>query len=178
MTTDSLVINRPGVARAILQTPLWLTVSLIPPNLQHIIIHKLLDLGSCNSEIMFTPHHMSHVMCHVSNVMCQVSRVTWHMSPFFSSLKKKSGGARRWRVCYQRGLPSLVLLLFKLNSLAAPFVWQIIVFLLASNNLQLLQNDILKKYINNKFVHPQGAKLIIREGVRDSDNNFSVLIFH
>ena len=75
---------------------------------------------------------MSHVMCHVSRVTCHMSRVTCHLSPvtcqkmifltfnFFSSFlcKKKigqSGGASRWRVCYQRGLPRLVLYLSALK---------------------------------------------------------------
>ena len=64
--------------------------------------------------------------------MCQVSRVTCHLSPvtifylnfyliFFYKKKKpekfvkqieQRGGASWWRVCYQRGLPPLVLLAF------------------------------------------------------------------
>ena len=64
--------------------------------------------------------HMSHVTCHVSPVMCHVSHVKNIF--FYISLNKKknkkkyttknigqSGGASRWRVCYQRGLPRLVL---------------------------------------------------------------------
>ena len=62
-------------------------------------------------------------MCHVPHVMCHVSRVTCHPSPVTCQkyylnilIKKKkhsknigqSGGASRWRVCYQRGLPRLV----------------------------------------------------------------------
>ena len=67
--------------------------------------------------------HVSCVTCHVSHVTCHLSSVTCHMSnknlqifnffvSFFFCLKKKllSGGARRWRVCYQRGLPRLVFL--------------------------------------------------------------------
>ena len=41
------------------------------------------------------------VTCHMSRVRSQVSWVSW----FFFFL---SGGASRWRVCYQRGLPRLV----------------------------------------------------------------------
>ena len=73
--------------------------------------------------------HMSCVTCHMSRVTCHVSPVTCHLSPVtckkiifqhFNSLflifkfflrKQKigqSGGASRWRVCYQRGLPRLV----------------------------------------------------------------------
>ena len=70
-------------------------------------------------------------MCHVSHVTCHVSRVTCHMSKniflhFHYKKKKnknkknyttknigKSAEAYRWRVCYQRGLPRLVLESFK-----------------------------------------------------------------
>ena len=62
---------------------------------------------------MFTPHNMSHVTCGVSRVTCHMSHNTCHMSLvkyvfFFLFL---SGEAYRWRVCYQRGLPRLVLVL-------------------------------------------------------------------
>ena len=56
--------------------------------------------------------HVSHVTCHVSHVTCHMSRVTCHMSHVtchFSFLFGQSGEAYRWRVCYQRGLPRLVL---------------------------------------------------------------------
>ena len=50
-------------------------------------------------------------MCHVSCVMCHVSAVTGHLSPvryhiffFFFQIV----GAHWWRVCYQQGLPRLV----------------------------------------------------------------------
>ena len=62
--------------------------------------------------------HVSHVTCHMSHVTCHMSPVTCHMSDvkkklhffFFSNVKiiEQSGGASRWRVCYQRGLPCLV----------------------------------------------------------------------
>ena len=86
---------------------------------------------------MFTPPNVSHVTCRVSRVTCHVSRVTCHLSHvtchlspvlfyfkfliYFFSLKNKftkniyfkkirqNGGASRWMVCYQRGLPRLVL---------------------------------------------------------------------
>ena len=67
--------------------------------------------------------YVSRVMCHVSRVTCHVSPVTCQMSPVIckQNLKQKSktklsfkkigqsGGASWWRVCYQRGLPRLVL---------------------------------------------------------------------
>ena len=46
---------------------------------------------------------MSSVRCQVSRVMCQVSHVI-----FFFFFFGQSGGASRWRVCYQGGLPRLV----------------------------------------------------------------------
>ena len=69
---------------------------------------------------------LSHVIvtCNMSSVTCHLSRVTCHIKVFFynyffffffiriflASLKKirQSGGAGRWRVCYQWGLPRLV----------------------------------------------------------------------
>ena len=55
--------------------------------------------------------HVSRVTCHVSPVTCHMSHVSCHVSFFFCLRKKigQSGGASRWRVCYQRGLPRLVL---------------------------------------------------------------------
>ena len=62
-------------------------------------------------------------MCHVSCVTCHVSCVTFHVSHVachlylilfflntYISFRKnwKNGGASRWRVYYQRGLPRLV----------------------------------------------------------------------
>ena len=86
-------------------------------------------LRECSSHTMC---HVSRVTCHVSRVTCHVSRVTCHMSHVTCHMSKKmsyseeknknkklflyttknigqSGGASQWRVCYQRGLPRLVL---------------------------------------------------------------------
>ena len=62
--------------------------------------------------------HMSHVTCHMSCVTSHMSRVTCHLSHvifffyilifFYVKKNGQSGGASRWRVCYQRGLPHLV----------------------------------------------------------------------
>ena len=41
------------------------------------------------------------VICHVSCIMCHLSHVNFFIRP--------SGGASRWRVCYQRGLLRLVI---------------------------------------------------------------------
>ena len=48
--------------------------------------------------------HMSGVRCQVSGVRCQVSQGIYLIFIIFLL----SGEARRWRVCYQRGLPRLV----------------------------------------------------------------------
>ena len=72
------IVNRPDVARAVLQIPALLTDFLshtFLPNFQNIITPKLWELDSWIFERMFTPHHMSHFRSHVSNVMCQVSEV-------------------------------------------------------------------------------------------------------
>ena len=90
-------INRPGVARAVLQSASWSIHSFtewvsdpFPPNLQNIINHKPEELGSWNFERMFTPTtcHMSHVTCHVSHITCHTSRVRCHMSHFLLLLIK------------------------------------------------------------------------------------------
>ena len=63
--------------------------------------------------------HVSHVTCHVSRVTCHLSHVIFLFYIYIFFLRKKigqSGGASRWRVCYQRGLPRLV---FKASALWA-----------------------------------------------------------
>ena len=102
------IINRPGVAGAVLQTPLLLTELLaysltdpFPPNLQHIIYDNNNDNDkhpNCESkraDILreyspTTKCHMSCVICHVSCIKChvsgdkcQVSGVRCHMSDYF-----------------------------------------------------------------------------------------------
>ena len=79
------VINRPGVAVAVLQTPLSPINSIIPPNLQKIINHKLLELGTCNFVTVFTTHvcNVLHVTCHMSLATCHKSCVTCHIFFFF-----------------------------------------------------------------------------------------------
>ena len=49
--------------------------------------------------------HVLHVTCHMSCVMCHMSHVMCLLVIFFG----QSGEAYRWTVCYQRGLPRLVL---------------------------------------------------------------------
>ena len=49
---------------------------------------------------------VSGVICQVSGARCQVSGVIFFY--FINFFFGQSGGASRWRVCYQRGLPRLV----------------------------------------------------------------------
>ena len=87
------LINRPGVAGAVLQISLSLiySVILLFKYLENIITSIPLELGTWNCETMFfTPcvsyvtYHVSCVTCHVSCVTCHTSGVTWHQN----SLKK------------------------------------------------------------------------------------------
>ena len=55
--------------------------------------------------------HMSRVICQVSGVSCQVSGVKCQVSGVIIFIFfLQSGGACRWRACYQWGLPRLVFL--------------------------------------------------------------------
>ena len=49
-------------------------------NLQNITTPKTLELGTWNSEAMFTTPKESRVTCHLSSVTCQMSHVACHMS--------------------------------------------------------------------------------------------------
>ena len=54
-------------------------------------------------------YHLPRVTCHMSPVTCHLSKISKYQKSFFSLKKiEQSGGASRWRVCYQRGLPRLV----------------------------------------------------------------------
>ena len=54
---------------------------------------------------MFNPHQVSHVRCQVSGVTCN------YFIYLFLFISGQSGEASWWRVCFQRGLPSLVFFL-------------------------------------------------------------------
>ena len=54
--------------------------------------------------------HLSHVMCHLSHVIFFVGPIG--LFEIWRSAIGQSGGAVRWRVCYQRGLPRLVFIMF------------------------------------------------------------------
>ena len=78
------VITRPGVAGAVLLTPMSLINSLIngvsnpiPPDIQNTINLKPSKLGTWNFYTMFTTCHMSYITCHMS-----------HLTSFFFYIKK------------------------------------------------------------------------------------------
>ena len=53
---------------------------IFPPNLQDIIIPRLLELESLNFERIFIPYYVSHVTSHVAHVMRQMSHGTCHVA--------------------------------------------------------------------------------------------------
>ena len=55
------------------------------------------------NERRFTSPHLSCVICHMSHITCQMSHFLYYW---------QSREASRWRVCYQRGLPRLVISMF------------------------------------------------------------------
>ena len=85
-----------------------------------IICPCTVELKSLNFERTFFQHHVSHSMRPVSPVTCHLSHITFKIKCCFSSLFNKikkiiiikkiqsCGASRRWRVCYQRGLPCIV----------------------------------------------------------------------
>ena len=87
---------------------------------------------------MFTPHHVSHVMCHISYVTSHMSHVMRPVSHFKFFLQSVGEWECQWRVLYQRGLPRLVssvppllfslLLLFSTNKYTSKTSYQIHVY--------------------------------------------------
>ena len=89
------IINRPGVARAVLQTPSWLTESVSDPlwkYLQKSFTPKLEEIASWNFERRFTSRHLSCVTCHMSHITCHVSHVTLFFYFFLDRGLKLIGG--------------------------------------------------------------------------------------
>ena len=63
---------------------------------------------TCQVQVSCVRCQVSAVSCQLSGVSCQVSGVTCHIF-YFIIFFLQTVGASRWRVCYQRGLPRLVL---------------------------------------------------------------------
>ena len=77
-----MVFNRPGVARAVLQSPPLLIHSLSHPSFQISSKHCQSETGR-GRELKFGEniHTILSVMCHMSCVTCHMSCVTCHVSP-------------------------------------------------------------------------------------------------
>ena len=95
---------------------------------------------------------VSGVRCQVSGVRCQVSGVICHMScvTFFVG---QSGGASRWRVCSQRGLPRLdshisISLSCSNKKETDYYGWQILRYKVSENRTKEIY------YLSNKKFHP------------------------
>ena len=108
------IFNRPGVAGAVLQSPPsiidWLIEWLSDPLVKISSKHSQSQTGRARVlKFWENVHPTLYFMCHMSPVNCHVSCVTYHM--YFLSFKKigQRGGASQWRVCYQHGLPCLVI---------------------------------------------------------------------
>ena len=123
-----MLINRPGVAGAVLQTALWFIKWVsewvsqpFPPDIQNIIASKPLELESWYFDRMFTPHHVSCVTCHMSHVTCHVSPVTCHLSPvtckknhiFFDFFFNKKKWEKWWSTLrsWLHEIPALIMIL-------------------------------------------------------------------
>ena len=109
------IVTRPRVDGAVLLTASRLLKSVSDPfypNTHNITTAKPLEPESWNPERMLTPHNASCATCHASHVRWHVSHVTRHPShvrcKFYTQNFSKTGVTKRWRVCYQRGPPSLV----------------------------------------------------------------------
>ena len=62
-------------------------------------------------KLLTNLHNHLVVTCHMSCVVCHVSCFRCHMSQIKNKLTKIIGGATCWMVCYQRGIPRLVLII-------------------------------------------------------------------
>ena len=106
------IFNRPGVANNF-NNALFIDWLILFLQIFSTPLITNCNVGSWIVKTMFTPHHVSHVMLLI--VTCNTSHVTLHVtchvSLFFLIffLFTQSGGARQWRLCYQRDLHCQVL---------------------------------------------------------------------
>ena len=117
------VINRPGVAGAVLKKPLSFIHSFIHSLIEWYFssksaTHHYTQFGKARQlkfweGVHSTPRvacHKLHVTWHVWRFTFHMSRVTYHVSTFFFLLfflllfLRQSGGLSLCRVCYQQGL--------------------------------------------------------------------------
>ena len=96
--------------------------------LQNTVPPKVQEPGVYIWENVHLPHlscvmcEMSLVICHMLCVMYHMLRLTINMSCVFLIYFLQCGGASWWRVCYQRGLPHLVIFILLL------FIWEILMW--------------------------------------------------
>ena len=118
-----VLFNRSGVAGAVLQSPPsiikiinWLIEWLSNLLVQIYSNHCQSQIGGAR-ELTFWEHvhctlcvicHVSHVTCQFLCVNCHVSRVTCHTKNVLKNIGQRDW-ASWWSVCYQQGLPRLVL---------------------------------------------------------------------
>ena len=109
---------------------------------------------------MFTSLHLSHVPCHISHVTCHMSHVTCDIFSFLFFLQ--IGETSRWRVCYQRGLPSLVLCLLMILSSLHCFVLTQLFCLHSAKVLHQngLSSHICKFLTQWKLIHSTNISLL------------------
>ena len=98
------IINTPGVARAVLQTPLWFTDWFIKYVVLLFRIFETLSipnrnsweaemLGKCSPTPPWVTCHVSHVTCQMSHIPCHMWRVKFNFF-FFFYLDKVNGAIR------------------------------------------------------------------------------------
>ena len=105
-------LNRPGVAGAVLQTPLSFIHLLSRSSFcSESSGHCVSQTVRAREERMFTPHHVSHGMCHRSGVRCQVSGVRCQVLHFSSSSKATIFFALGEKKYHQRAMvyPKLII---------------------------------------------------------------------
>ena len=80
--TDKIIINRTGVAGAVLQTTASLTdwTSHLTFSSQSSKHHISQAIRARNLKFLHKAHYLSHVINHMSHVTCYLSGVTCHMS--------------------------------------------------------------------------------------------------
>ena len=157
------MFDRPGVAGAVLQTPLLLiqSVSELSFSSKSSLYYKSQTVWARAQNFWENvhPHNMSHVTCQMPCITCQMSCVNCHIIFFVGLI----GGAYRWRVCYQQGLPCLVLfnadpvIVFFFFAMLLLYLW--FIFYLSVFFLSLLINTTGtgRPCTSRLCIHPRGC---------------------
>ena len=133
------------------QVKFWEKGHLLPPVICHV---------SC---VMC---HMSCVTCHVSHVSCHMSRVTCHVSGvtcnYYYLFFLQSGEASRWRICYQWGLPHLVLVQFRY--VGCPKTHLVVTIQIVKVNISLIASTFLPSVAVSRLYRVVHEKSSIAKG--------------